>query len=302
MGLLSGSISVTPCLVTARPDDPDFDSARFLALEPGSSVRERVGFLPFEPGAPYRMGHTRWAFRVRVDRLRPDPVAVAERLTEMLVAERESTGEAVVPARRRKRLRQQAEEELLVQATPRTKVIECVLDDHKLYLGTTANAWIGLVLERLRVVDVVAQLSSPWLERQEGPLEDGLVEAKEPWQSVRGCRFLKLLLSDPEVLVEPQSGGARLATRDAKVSLAGGVAVELQHYLEREVEILSAKLLVDDLAFRLDGLNWRLSGLRVEAERHDTWVDTLHERIGAIAEVFERLDGKYAVLSRQIGD
>jgi hypothetical protein len=301
MGLLSGSISVTPCVVSARPDDPDFDRARFVALEPGASLRERAGFLPFEPGAPYRIGHTRWAFRLRVDRLRPDPAAVAERLTELLVGEREATGEGVVPARRRKRLRQQAEEELLGRATPRTKVVECVLDDQKLFIGTTANAWIGMVLERLRAVDVVAELTAPWLERQEGPLEDPLVEAREAWQSVRGCRFLKLLLGDPEVMVEPEAGGVRLATGQARVSLSGGVSVELAHFLEREVELLSAKLLVDDLAFRLDGLNWRLSGLRVDSERHDTWVDTLHERIGAVIEVFERLDGRYAALARQIG-
>lgn len=300
MGLVSGSASVTRFRVTARPDDVDFEPVAFRAIEPGAQVRERVGVVPFEPGAPYRIGHTRWAFRVRVDRLRPDPTLVAERLKELVAAERDATGEPYVAARIRKKLRQQAEEELLIQATPRSKVIECVLDDHWLYVGSTANTWLGMVLAVARQVDIVADFSAPWLDRGDPPLESELVEAKEPWQSVRGCRFLKALLSDPEVMVEPESGGAKLATRDARVSLTGGVVNELTRYLERDAELLNAKLLVEDMAFRLDALNWRVTSLKIEHDQHDSWIDTLGERLEAVEAVFETLDGRYATLASKI--
>jgi len=53
MGLLSGAVSVTRFSVTAQPDTPDFESARFVEIIPGSSVRERIGFLPsYQPGEP----------------------------------------------------------------------------------------------------------------------------------------------------------------------------------------------------------------------------------------------------------
>jgi len=300
MGLLSGSVSVTRCAVTSRPDEPDFSAARFVEIEPGSQIRERVGFVPFEPEAPYRVGHTRWAFRVRVDRVRPDPTAVAERLKVMIVAEREATGEPFVPARKRKKLRELAEEELLPRTTPRTRVIECVRDDTLLYVGTTANAWLGLVLGLLREIGVAADFDSPWVERGDEELFSELVDAREPWQSVRGCRFLRTLVGDPEVMVEPEAGAVRLATRDARVSLTGSVVTELLRYLERDVEILSAKLVLGEASFRLDGLNWRLSGVRVETERHEGWIDTLEERVAAIAEVYERLGRKYAAVAGKL--
>lgn len=293
MGLLSGSLSVTRFTVSSRPEDPDFEPVAFREIEPASEVRERVGVVPFEPGAPYRIGHDRWAFRVRVDRRRPDPGAVAERLKVALAAEREARNLETIPARTRKRLRHEAEEALLARTAPRTTVVECVLDDDVLWVGTTANAWLGLVLAVLREVDVVAEFSAPWLDRGERDLDSDLVDAREPWQSVRGCRFLRRLVGDPELTLEPESGAARLVTHDAKVSLTGDVTGELGRYLERDAELLAARLLLGDWSFRLDGLNWRLSGIRVETEHHDSWVDRLAERVDAVAELYARLDRKY---------
>ncbi len=298
MGLLAGPLSVTRCRVTARPDAPDFDELRFVEIEPGSQLRERVGFVPFEPGAPYRTGHLQWAFRVRVDRLRPDPAAVVERFKALLKAEREATGDPFVPPAQRKRLRQLAEEELLARAAPRTKIVEGVLDDMRLYLGTTANAWLGVVLAALREIGVVAEFSSPWLDRGEPDLESEVVEVRQAWQSVRGCRFLKAMVEDPEVMVEPEAGAARLATREARVGLTGAVLNDLLHYLEQDAEILAARLVLDEVSFRLDGLNWRLSGFRAETERHDSWVDTLAERVAAVAELLDRLDAKYEAVAK----
>ena len=52
MGLLSGTVSVTRFNVSVPPDGPDFERARFWAIEPGSEVRERMGFVPFEVEVP----------------------------------------------------------------------------------------------------------------------------------------------------------------------------------------------------------------------------------------------------------
>jgi len=301
MGLLSGTASVTRFRVTARPEEPDFDEARFVEIDPVAPVRERIGIVPFEPGAPYRIGHGRWAFRVRVDRLRPDPTLVAERLKVLIAAEREATGEPTVPARTRRQLRLQAQEELLSRAAPRSRVIECVLDDHWLYVGTTANTWLGLVVGVLRQVDVVAEISTPWIDRSDPEMESDQFEVREPWQSVRGCRFLKALLSDPDVTVEPESGGARLAVRGARVSLTGAITNELTHLLERDAELLAAKVLLEDTSLRLDALNWRVSSLSISNDHHESWIDTLGERLETVESVFETLDGKYAAMAGRLG-
>ena len=70
MGLLSGAASVTRFNLPVRPQEIDFEAAAFRAIAPGSEVRESVGFVPVEPEAEYAVGAGRWAFRVRVDRLR----------------------------------------------------------------------------------------------------------------------------------------------------------------------------------------------------------------------------------------
>src|SRR5262245_64606496 len=82
MGMLGNSISVTRFNAVAPPEGPDFDGISFRAIEPGSEVRERIGVVPFELDAGWEIGARRWAFRVRIDRRRPDPTAVRERLRE----------------------------------------------------------------------------------------------------------------------------------------------------------------------------------------------------------------------------
>ena len=82
MGLLSGPLAVTRFNAAVPPDGPDFERVRFFAIEPGSEVRERMGIVPFELDAPYEVGKGRWAFRVRIDRIKPDPTSVRERVKE----------------------------------------------------------------------------------------------------------------------------------------------------------------------------------------------------------------------------
>ena len=91
MGLLSGTVAVTRFNVVVPPEGPDFERARFWEIEPGSEVRERMGFVPFELDAPYEVAQGRYVFRVRVDRIRPDATAVKERLRELIKTEMEAT-------------------------------------------------------------------------------------------------------------------------------------------------------------------------------------------------------------------
>lgn len=293
MGLLTGSASVTRFAVTARPDDVDFDEVRFQEIAPGSSVRERIGFVPFELDSPYRIGQRRWAFRVRIDVRRPDPTGVRERVREMEKAEREATGNPFLSARTRRALRQAAEEELLERATPRSKVVECCLDDHTLWVGSTANGALGMVLALLRQVNVVADFSAPWFTAGLEEPDSELVEARDPGQSVWGCLLLKRLVQDADVMLEPESGSARLATREARVTLTGAVTNHVQRYVERGAELLAAKLATDATTFRLDALNWRVGSLRIECEQHEHWQDLLDERLEHIAAVYELLESKF---------
>ncbi len=303
MGLLYGSASITRFSVAVPGEGPDFEAAAFHAIEPGSEVRERAGIVPFEPGAPYEVAKGRWAFRVRVDRVRPDPTAVQERLKDLLRGEMEQTGKPFVGGRARKKLRELAEAELALREAPRMKLIECVIDGPVLYVGSTAKGWLGTVLALLRQAGVAAEFKAPWLDAApEADEWSDLIMAKEPGQSVLGCRFLKLLLDDPEVLVEPETGSVRLATATARVILTGAVLRDLLRYVEEGAEILSAKLLLAGVALRFDALSYRIQGLKLDPVRSEHWTLELDERLERIAAVWETLDRKYEALKPRLAE
>ena len=297
MGLLSGTLSVTRFNVSVPPEGPDFERARFWAIEPGSEVRERMGFIPFEIDSPYEVGQGRWVFRVRIDKIRADPTAVKERTKELMKAEVETSGRPFVGAKTRKKLRELAESELCAMQMPRTKIIEGCIDGSVLYVASTAKTFLGTVLTLLRQAGVEADFKAPWLdEAPEANEMSDVVIPKEPGQSVLGCRFLRALLEDPEVMVEPETGSVRLATREAKATLTGAVLHDLFRFLEEGAEILSAKIHVGPVLMRFDALSYRLNGVKLEPIRNEHWTMDLDQRLEQIANVFEALDNKYREL------
>jgi hypothetical protein len=302
MGILSGTVSVTRYNVAVPQGGPDFERARFHEIEPGSEVRERAGFVPFELDAPYEVGKGRYAFRVRIDRLRPDATAVRERVRELAKVEMEATGAPFVGAKARRRLRELAEQELIRRQAPRTAILECCIDGSLLYVGSTAKSWLGTVLALLRQAGVAAELKAPWLdEAPEADEASDVVMPSAPGESVLGCRFLRALLEEPEVMVEPEKGSVRLATHEARVTLTGGVLRELFRYLEEGAEILSAKLLLGPTALRFDALSYRLQSVKLEPVKGEHWTIELDQRLEQIAAVWEQLDAKYAALRDRLG-
>lgn len=299
MGLLSGSVSVTRFNVRGRPSELDFEQVRFQEILPGSEVRESRGIIPFEPGAEYQVGAARWAFRVRIDRLKPDPTAVKERLRELIRGELQA-GAEFVSAKRRKELRELAEEELIVASSPSTTIIEAVIDGDVLYVGSTAKANLGLVMQLLRQLGVVIEPKTPWIDRREPDFESEIVPIREPGESALGCRFLRALVGDREVVVEPESGLVRLVTEEARVTLGGAVLKELHHYLEKDAELLAAKLLVGESSFRLEAPSFRIVGLSIQTGRHEHWTEVLDERLEKLAGVWELLERKYAELRSEM--
>lgn len=300
MPLLTGPASLSRYNVLSAPDEPPFDDAAFREIAPGSELRESSGFLPMEPGAPYLAGARRLAFRVRTDTLRPDPTAVKERLKGLLKAELEATGAQTAGPKKRRQLRQLAEEELIVSAVPRSQIVEGAIDGDLLYLATTAKNALGAILALLRRVGVVAEPKAPWIDGDEEDLESDVVPLRQPGESLLGCRFLRALIEDRELTIEPENGLVRLRTAEARVTLGGGVRGELHRLVERGAEILSAKLVAASTSFRLDGLSFRIDGLRLETGRHEHWTEALDERLERIAAVFEMLDAKYAELSPRL--
>lgn len=307
MGLLTGFASVSRFNVKAAPPKLDFETARFQAIPDGSEIRESVGFVPFEPGAEYAIDHQRWAFRVRIDRLVPDPTAVKERLRDLIRGELEG-GADFVSAKRRKQFRELAEEELLIGCAPRVKIIEAVIDGDVLYVGSTSKTDLGIVAQQLRRIGVVVEVKTPWADRGEdfttvfkADFEHPLVPLREPGASALGCRFLRALIgSDADVMAEPESGAVKVATAAAIVTLRGEVRDELARHLDLDDEILSAKLLWEGACFVLDGATFRLSGVKVETGRHEHWTDLLDERLEKIAGIFEMLEAKYDLLADEM--
>ncbi|MEM9595451.1 MAG: hypothetical protein AAGD06_14350 [Acidobacteriota bacterium] len=301
MAILSGSASITRFNVAPFPDEPDFERQRFQEIVPGSEVRESLGFVPAEPEAPYQAGEKRWFFRVRIDQVRPDPAAVGERVKEMVKAELDQGAPYVGPKKRRK-MKEMAEEEMIFEARPRTKIIEACLDGSVLYVGSTAKNQIGRVIELLRRIGITADYKTPWIDRGDPEITSPILETYEPGESVIGARFLRALVGDREVLLEPESGMVRLRTEDARVTLSGIVLKDVLRYIERGAELLSAKLISGDpqATFRLDALGFRVGALRVETGRHDHWTELLDERLNRIGEVFDLLDRKYAELAPKL--
>ncbi len=301
MGLLSATVAVTRFNVVVPPEGPDFERARFWEIEPGSEVRERMGFVPFELDAPWEVGQGRYVFRMRIDRIRPDATAVKERLRELIRGEMEATGKTFVGPKTRKKLRDLAEAESAMRQAPRTKIVECCIDGPILYVASTAKTYLGTVVTLLRQAGVEGDFKAPWLdEAPEAEEMSDVVIPKEPGQSVLGCRFLRALLEESDVMVEPEAGSVRLATREARVSLAGAVLNELYRYLEEGAEILSAKIHVGAVPLRFDALSYRLSGVKLEPVKNEHWTIDVDQRLEQIAGVFETLDGKYAALKEKI--
>ena len=292
MGLISGSVACTRFNIVSLPEEIDFDLVPFRPIMPGSTHREREGFVPFEPEAPYEAGVRRWAFRIRIDKVTLDATAVRERLKELIKAETEAVGPP--SPKTRQKLKQMAEDEMMQHPMPRSKIIECILEETVLYVGTASKTQLGTVLELLKRIGVEVDFKTPWMDAGQEDQYHENVEIKEPGQSVWGARFLKALLNDPDVLVEPEKGSVKLITADgAKVSLAGAVLNELDRLLESGSEVLSSKLMMDEFQFGLDALGFRLTGVKLDNIKGKHWTEVLELRMDKLKELWEALDDKY---------
>lgn len=297
MGLLAGSVSLTRFAVAAAPDEPEFEALGFTPLLAGSEHPESAGFLPFENDAPYRVGERRHAFRIRVDRLRPDTNAVAERLRELTHAELAATGLRFLGRARRRELADLAAEEVARRSAPRVQVVEGCLDAGTLYLATAAKSLLGTCLHLLRGVGIAADPKAPWLDDAMDEPPHPFFEVKQPGESVWGCRFLRALVEEGEVLVEPIAGSVRLQTHEARVSLLGAVLPELARYLDGEAELLAARLLAGEFRFRLEASTFRVHALSFDGEPLTPWTEQLDARIEKIGALFELLDGEFRRLA-----
>jgi len=79
MGFLSGNIACTRFKVVTLPETVAFDAAAFRLIQPGSSLTESNGFMPFEIDESYEIGAGRYAFRVRMDKINVDGTLRKER-------------------------------------------------------------------------------------------------------------------------------------------------------------------------------------------------------------------------------
>lgn len=295
MGLLAGPVSCIRFNVTAMPEEMDFNLFPFHGIQPGSSLRERAGFTPFQVDGDFELSHDRWAFRVRIDKVMIDTTTLKERLRELIKIEEDAVGPPS-PAQRRK-LRQLAEDEQMQHPATRSKIIECVMDRSQLLIGSTSKAHVGTVLELLKRIGVEVDFKTPWLdEGQEEPPSD-LVDLKEPGQSLWGCHFLRKLVADPDVMVEPEKGSVRLVTSEgAKVSLTGPVVGEVEHFLESGCEIVAAKLMFEKFQFTFDGLSYRIASLKLDNYKSLHWIEALENRLELTRELWGMLDQKYRKL------
>lgn len=295
MPLLSGSASLTRFKVASAPRAPDLDAHAFREIPTGSELREAAGFVPFEPGEPYQVAGGRIAFRVRFDKVTPDPTAVRERTRALLQVERENAGDRPVAPSRRRELRQLAEEELVPRTPARSRIVECVLDGDVVHVATTRSGALGRIVQLLRKAAVIVDFKTPWIELGEPEAQSEVLEFSDPVLSAHGAHFLRSLLDDAEIKLEPVGGYARLQTRYARVSLSGAVLRDVHRYLEDDsAELLAAKLVAGDTTFTLDGPSFRISGASLPRAPAGHWSEVLDARLESITALWELLDRKYA--------
>lgn len=298
MGFLSGSLACTRFNVVSIPEEPNFEAGAFRLIQPGSSITESSGFVPFEIDEPYDWGAQRYAFRVRMDKINVDSTLVKERLRELIKTELDR-GERLGP-KKKKKLKELAEDEIMARSAPRSKVIEGIIDGPILYIGSTSKTHLGTVLTLLQKIGIEVEYKTPWLEKGWEEEDSALVDLKEPGQSLHGSRFLKELLNAEDFMVEPEKGSIKLATHsNAKVTLTGEVLGELDHYLEEGAELLAAKMIYGELAFSFDALAYRLNGLKLQSVKGDHWTETLDERMEYLKGMWEVLDEKFEALMVQ---
>ncbi|MCB1041348.1 MAG: hypothetical protein KDC35_00295 [Acidobacteria bacterium] len=294
MGLISGSVACTRFTVVAAPEEIDFESVPFRALQRGSILRESTGFVPFGPDEPYQTANRSWAFRIRTDQKKVDVHQLKERVKALVKVEMESVGPPSM--KKIQELRKMAEDELLEDQSSTTKIIECVLDDHTLYVGTTAQSQLGSVTAALLKLGIQLDFKTPWIDAGLASESVDHIDYQDAGQSVIGCHYLKWLLSDPVVFPEVDKGLAKLMTPNGTtVSLRGTIHSELERYLDEEAEPLQLKLLFEDTQFTLDGLSFRISGLKVNPYKSQHWMEQLDARMERIKEVWAALDERFAL-------
>jgi len=292
MGLLSGSVACTRFNVVAMPDEVDFEAVPFRAIQPGSRIRESMGFVPFEIEEPFRIGDRQWAFRVRIDRVQPDRTRLNERIRELIKLERDQFGPP--SPKKLKSIKRLAEDESVESQSPRTRIIEGFIDDFIVYVGSTAKSYLGSVSALLKKVGIELEFKTPWLDAGQDEDAPEWLDLKSPAQSVLGARFLASMLRDPEMFVEGVNGHVKLITQEgSKVTLTGAVTPEMERYLDDRASFTSAKFTLEGATFTLDALAYRINGLKIKSFKADHWSTALEARMDIIKDIWELLDERY---------
>lgn len=297
MSLLNGSASCTRLSVVGPMDEPQFDEQAFQTLRPGSAIKERAGFLPMETGDEYKMGEGQYAFRLRIDRIRPNSIMVKERWFQLLKVEEEEVGP---PSPKVKRdLRKLAEEEISSTTSPTTQIIQCYMENGTIYAGTTTNSHLDALASLLKKIGVSVAYKTPWDDwGQEA--DPHHIKPRNPGESVLGCQFLRKLIGQNDVYVEPVKGKVRVVTTEGtRASLSGTVLGELNRYLDEGSEMLLAKLIINEIPLTFHALGFQIGGMKVDSCTGDHWIEVLAERMDSIRAMWDLLDAKYKDLMVQ---
>jgi hypothetical protein len=167
------------------------------------------------------------------------------------------------------------------------------MENGVLYVGTITKPQTDVILGLMKNIGITLEYKTPWMELGQ-ELESPLVDTSTPGESVLGCHFLKKLLEDPDILVEPHKGSAKLVTPEGtKVSLSGSVLGELNRFLDEGAELISAKLIVNEITINFTGLSYQISGMKVEKCSGDHWTEILDERLDPVRDMWNLLDEKY---------
>lgn len=300
MGLLSGSLSVSRFHLSGVPD---FEAAPFQEIPAGAEeIRRSLGFVPMLPGEPYEIGAKRWAGRVRVDELKPDPQVVKDRFDELVSAELEA-GAFALSKKRRRDLKELAWLESAMGTTPARRYVDFAVGGELAYIASTSRADLGEVMMLFRRVGATLSPATPWEELPE--MQHAFLES-QPGQSAWGPRFLGALLeangkgAEKEVALNVLDGRASLIASEARIGLSGDIGGKLMHQVIGGAEIVSAKLVTDKALFTLDALSWWIKSAKLGDVEAGHWTETLDARFEQIGDLFEVLDSAFHRLRRAV--
>lgn len=270
-------VSVTRYVITAMPESPEWDRARFVPIREASEFRESTGFTPLEGSeiAPIdaELMVVMWERETRS----PCKVAIKRHFEEqMKIAERLGP----VGTQDQARMKKAAELDVLKTTSPKTKLIPVVLCRGYAYLLTTGKKAVSGILADLQKAGIECARLHPVIDGFDGEVDADSWVADD---------FLQAMEARGELTFHSKICTSKVGE---KATFEGDHISTVNAALDQGHRITKAKLVHLETSYMFDSVAWTFSSLPIEQSFEDAkhWHDTLGFQVEAIEHFFACFD------------